>query len=407
MLTEGWIITFGLLLAIGLATRQGSLVAIGTLVVLAGAVAWAWNRLSLTKVTYERSLSESKAFIGEEVQLTLRLTNKKPVPLTRLELTDSFPEDLPLEGIKVYPSYRAHTVNFRKSVSIGWYERITWKYQIRCTTRGYHTLGPAVLDSGDVFGFHRSTREEETVEHLTVYPRIVPLPQVRLPAQRPFGEVRGGEPIYEDPSRIMGLREFRYNDPLKRVDWKATSKRQALQVKVYEPSVSLNLLILLNLATVGSVWEGYDPILLERAVTAAASVAQKGIQDRFTVGLLANGASLAANRPLKVQASRDPRQLTAILEALAMVGPFYTASIEEVIQREGRLFPFGSTILLVTAMMTEPLAGALLHLREEGHPVVVLSVADQKFQEDLRGMPVYELGAYFKNLEVMGFAVEG
>ena len=155
------------------------------------------------------------------------------------------------------------------------------------------------------------------------------------------------------------------------------------------------------------MWEGYDPVLLERAVTAAASVARLAFEEKYTVGLYANGASLTSNQNITVPLSRDPRQLNVILEGLAMVGPFITYTMEDIIHREGRLFPFGSTVVLVTALMPEPLAASLLYLRSEGYPVVVFSTANEKFETDLRGIPVYELGPYLRDLEVMGFAVAG
>ncbi len=407
MFGEGWIITFGLLLLIGVVTRQGGLVAIGTLVLLAGGVAWVWNRFSLFGVTYERKFSENRAFIGETIDLAIRVTNKKPLPLNRLEVEDDFPKELEVQRVKTQLSARSNTLNLRHSASMGWYERITWNYKVRCNTRGYYSLGPATIKSGDLFGFRESSLQVPQVDRIIVYRRTVPLPQVRLPAGRPLGEMRGGEPIFEDPTRIMGLRDYRYNDPLKRVDWKATSRRQALQVKVFEPSVTHQLLILLNLDTVGKTWEGYDPVLLERAITAAASAARLAFEEKHTVGLYANGASLTSNQHIRVPLSRDHRQLNIILEALAMAGPFVHYSMEEIIRKEGRFFPFGSTVVLVTALMPEPLASALLYLRGEGYPVVVFSVANERFGTDLRGIPIYEMGAYLRDLEVMGFGVAG
>ena len=57
-LTGGWVATFGLLLIIGLATGQGLLVGLGALIILTYLVAYAWNRVSLARVTFERTLSE-------------------------------------------------------------------------------------------------------------------------------------------------------------------------------------------------------------------------------------------------------------------------------------------------------------------------------------------------------------
>jgi hypothetical protein len=39
--------------------------------------------------------------------------------------------------------------------------------------------------------------------------------------------------------------------------------------------------------------------------------------------------------------------------------------------------PYGSTVLAITALATEPVLGSLLTLQDAGHPVVLLTVGDQ------------------------------
>ena len=60
-LTGGWVATFGLLMLVGLATGQGLLVGLGALVILTWVVSWAWNRVALARVTFERTLSRKRA----------------------------------------------------------------------------------------------------------------------------------------------------------------------------------------------------------------------------------------------------------------------------------------------------------------------------------------------------------
>ena len=66
--------------------------------VLAYAVSWLWNKLSLEDVHYEREVSQRRVFIGEETTLTVSLVNRKPVPLGRLDIEDETPDEIEIEG---------------------------------------------------------------------------------------------------------------------------------------------------------------------------------------------------------------------------------------------------------------------------------------------------------------------
>ena len=104
-----------------------------------------------------------------------------------------------------------------------------------------------MLYSGDVFGLTGGETRRLQSDSLTVYPKIVPLTRVVLPTQSPMGTLRHHQPIFEDPSRIFGKREYVSGDSLRRVDWKSTASTGHLQVKLFEPSIALETVIFLDL----------------------------------------------------------------------------------------------------------------------------------------------------------------
>ena len=76
-----WIGFFAIVIAIGFFMGQGVVIAFGAMGVVSGAVSLAWNRLSLDDVTYERDLPHRRVFLGEEIDVTVSLMNRKPLPL--------------------------------------------------------------------------------------------------------------------------------------------------------------------------------------------------------------------------------------------------------------------------------------------------------------------------------------
>lgn len=392
MTSELWLVLLGAVFIIGAVAGNAVLLMIAIMLLLALGLARLWNKVVLARVTYTRKLSHNRAFVGDKVQYTVSLTNQKLLPLIWVDIQDRFPRALDMEGATLLPSHLVDTDYHHTVTSVAPYQRVTWRYEILCNRRGHYRIGPARVASGDPFGFMSREETPQHVEELIVYPRIVPLEALGLPSARPMGEVKGWQRIFEDPSRFAGVREYQHGDPIKRIDWKATARRQELQSKVYEPTVSLNLLVVLNVATTEHVWEGHNSQLLERAVTAAASVAHYGSSQRYALGLLTNGLGTLGGLWTKILPSRSPAQLSAVLEALARVGPYYIKPIDQLLLQEKRHLPPGLTIVLVTGIASEEMVAALREMARVGHRVALLHVGDGHVPGDAQGITVHRLG---------------
>lgn len=350
-----WIYLAALLLFIGVISGQHAAAAMGALILLTGAASRLWSRGVLKRIEYRRQLSTQRAFVGESVDAQFSLTNRKPLPVPWIEVRDSVPEKAPPTDERGRPGGGPETLLLIRSTSLAWYERVRWRHSFDCRSRGYFQFGPAMLRSGDVFGFFPTEASDAGVSHLTVLPRVLPLRDIGLPMQRPFGEAAAGNPIFEDQSRVVGLRDYRPGDPLKRIDWKATARSQRLQSKLYDPASTLTMLIALNVSTLEHPWEGYEPLLLERSVTVAASIASYAEEKRYAAGLAANCTFPSADRHIWLPPSRNPVQMTRILESLAMVSPFVLAPLEDVLRRRVERLPLGATVVIVAGYLTEGL----------------------------------------------------
>lgn len=394
-----WLLVALLLLLVGIGIREPAVAAVGALVFLTGSVAQVWSRLALERVSYRRTLLHRRAFVGEDIEVSFSIANRKALPLPWIEIRESVPDAMPARDAHTAPSANHGELYVTRSTSLAWYERVSWRHRFLCRQRGYFRFGPTRLRSGDIFGLFPSQRDDFTHDYLTVLPRLVDLPDLGLPSERPFGEARSGSRIFEDPSRIVGVRDYRAGDPLKRIDWKATARRQDLQSRVHEPSSSLHLLVALNVNTLEFVWEGYDPVRLERAITVAGSVASWAEGHRYAVGLLANSSFPGADRPISIPPGRDPDQLTHILEALAMVSPFTIAPLEDVLEQAARRLPAGATVVVVAAFLTEPLAARIVRLRGRGHPLALLWVGDEPPPPGLGRVTVHDLSQHMRVIE--------
>jgi uncharacterized protein (DUF58 family) len=355
-----------------------------------------WSRLSLEDLQYERTVSTDRLFVGDEFEFVLTITNGKPLPLPWLHVRDHVPHGLDVLGTEARSVHYRQAYSLSASTSLAWYERVRFRYDIRASRRGYYRFGPANLESGDLFGLHtREERYEDTGPAVIVYPVTVPLPDLDLPSARPIGDSRSGPRMWEDPSLPSSLREYRAGDPVKHIDWKATARHREVRVRTYDPSAIHHVVVATDLATVRQPWEGVYSPYLERAVTAAASVVMRAFELGYHTGLITNGFAPAETARTAAIPGSGTEQLALILEALAMVRPITSGSIENLIDRQQDWIPYGATVVAVSPLFQDGLRDKLSDLKSRGHPVMAIHVGEPFEPDRALDYPVLCMGDVF------------
>lgn len=372
-----WAITGAVITALTLIFRQPLLALLAFAVTLTLASALIWRRYGLSQITYSRSFSQTRAFPGEEVTFEITLENVKVLPLPWLEVVDEFPSQMRYPTLDLEPSSKPNVKVFRTLFSIRPYERVRRRYHVTCTRRGRHRFGPATLTSGDVFGFSGHHIEIDEPDYLIVYPLVRPVTAFGLPAKQPFGDEKPLQALVEDPLRFSGVRPYVPGDAPKRIHWRASARTGVLQSKQYEPSTTPVLAIFLDVNTFEHFWEGLNTDLLELVISAAASIAAHGLDERRQVGLYVNAPLYGGERFVRIPPSRHPDQLRKILEALALLIPHTGNRIENIIAVESRQIPRGATIVVITGNVTARLEETLARLFRSGHAITLLAFGDQ------------------------------
>lgn len=359
---------------------------------LTGAVSQLWARICLSQVTYQRHLGSRRLFMGETTDLAVQVTNAKPLPLAWLHANDEMPSALQLTNAQLVPSHRPNRARLENRLSLRWYEKVTRRYRLTAPYRGVYRFGPVELVSGDLFGFVIKREELEIADQLVVYPKVVPLTALGLPARRPFGDLQTQRRVVQDPLRPVGVRAYAPGDSFRHIHWKATAHRQALQTKVFDPSASRPLAIFLNVNTREHLYEGIDADIQEYAISAAASVARWAWENGHAVGLYANSVAQSTAQRIRIRTRSHPDQLVIILEALARVITYGRWPIENVLRAESSHLPGGATIVVVSATLNDALRRTLIDLRSREFGVVVISLGEQKPDLRLHGVQHYYIG---------------
>lgn len=385
-MNKNWwtLILFVIILAAWL--RHDQLLLVGLLLALVGVTSHVWAYYCLTAVSYKRHFSQTHLFFGDELELSLEIVNAKPLPLAWLIAVDEYPRAFDLligEWVASGSPRRRLLVN---SLSLRWYERVTRHYRLRGVQRGVWEFGPVQLSSGDIFGFSIKRAVNEEIQRIVVYPRYVPLTALGLPAFHPFGDYRTPRRVLDDPLQMMSVREYVPGDSFRHIHWKATARRSNLQTKVFEPSASRPFAVFLDSRTSPYANEGLDRELLELGVTTAASFVHWAWQFGHPVGLYVNSVLRSSRQRIRLRPQKNEAQLGRILEAMAWMEDDGLWRMSTILKLEAKALAYGTTVVVVTAIVSGRLRQTLYDLRRQGYGIVLVSLGEQKMEEN--GLPI-------------------
>ena len=351
-----------------------------------------------------RTVSHGEARVGDRVTVTLELHNRGRLPIPWMLIEDV----LPLKALIHDPpsleisGRRALLAMFRPG------KRITARYHLTCHRSGYFQIGPLLLETGDLFGLYRKFRLADVPDFLLVLPKVVPLLGYDLASRRPVGEVQLVHRLYEDPTRIAGVREYERGDPMRRIHWKATARTGKLHSKIYEPSTLAGGTLLIDFHK-GALDPRHEPVRSQLIVTAAASIGQALYEMGQQIGLVSNGRDGADRvrvegfrvprvtrktarrladdaiiesrlQPVVVRNQRGPETIRRIMETLARLEPNDGLTLAQLVAETAGRLPRDATVIAFVSTVSDEQRLVLRELVRQGYAVTVIVAQYEPFE---------------------------
>jgi len=262
------------------------LVAFIVLTLVALAQAALFNITGLKKISYQRSLSRSSAFAGDEIKMVEVIANNKIIPVPWLRVESRMNRALKFHGQQ---DLMIQEDLYHRSVFFMWgFRRIRRTHSITCVRRGYYRLETIAMTCGDVLGLYSISKTVPVSIRLSVYPALLDIRDMPTPSKRLMGDILTRRWILPDPYLMNGIRQYCQGDPVKDIHWKATAKTVGLQVKTHDYTASPKLLILLNIdasedqwGNVSSEYEQYLEYGISLAATMAGWASHNGLDAGF------------------------------------------------------------------------------------------------------------------------------
>lgn len=350
-----------------------------------------------------RESNTETAEIGDKVAIVVNLSNKGRTRITWVLVEDSVPR---FALISKPPRIKLHGKRTQLlSIKGGGHESLL--YQITFLTHGYFQIGPTLVESGDLFGLHRHYRIATEPVYILVYPKVIPVAGYDVSSRRPVGEIKLQHRLFEDPTRISGVRQYQAGDPMNRVHWKATARTGELHSRVYDSSSLAGATILLDYHEESYPARG-EPDRSELAVTLAVSLTNAICLLGQQVGLITNARD-AADRireegyklefrtredarkdfgmlpentrlhPVTIETARGTEQFTRILETSARLELSNGLTFPQLIAESLTRLPRDASVVAILGDVNEEIAIALGNLRRSGYAVSAVLI----LQDDL------------------------
>lgn len=359
---------------LGVVLGSPPIVFVGGAMLLIRVVAEVWPRRVLAGLEYQHQLTPDRTVVGEDVELRLSLWNRTRLPVAWASAEDTITDAV---GVRPESSSSAPVPSYdpRASLRVAGplrpYERISRRFRLVPLRRGVHEVGPVALGVAELFGTHALTRDAALAPRLLVARPLMAPVTGRLPTEAPLARERAERSLFTDPTLFAGVRPYTSGDPMRSIHWRASARQATLQTKRFEPSLSAQQMLVLDVQTLEGEWWvlAYDDALFEELAVAALSVT-RALNARATpCGFAAAAYTGSLQRFIFLPPRADRTQLGRVADALARLTPVSSAPLTQVLALLPRRVARGTSLVVLTGRNPATNAAISRRLRETGFPV--------------------------------------
>ena len=226
-----------------------------------------------------------------------------------------------------------------------------------------------------------------------------------------MGDLRVNDRVMEDPTQMVGIREYRAGDSLNRIHWRATARTGKLHTRVFQPTCIQGAMLVLDMHSETNP-DRNEPVRSDLAVTMAASLAHTLYLMNQPFGLISNGRDAADRvrqvrleldfsdrssvradvemnaksdrlRPVVVGAKSGPEQFAEIHRTLARLERTDGLRLGDLLMETENRLSRQLSVLVFVQQVDESMALTLGMLRRRGYAVsVIVNQHDQDGLQD-------------------------
>jgi uncharacterized protein (DUF58 family) len=249
----------------------------------------------------------------------------------------------------------------------------TLRCRLRATRWDAFRVGEVQVRARDLFGLFSETFRSDATLAVKAYPRQETLRSLLRPAET---QLYSGDELSRrkgEGTEFADLRPFVFGDRVRRINWRASARRDELWVNEQHPERNMDVVLFLD--SFAEARHG-DAGTLDLAVRAAASLSARYIRRRDRVGVVTFGGLVRWLAP-----GSGLVQLYRIVDALLDTEIELSYAWKAIDVVPTRTLPPQALVIALTPLLDERTVRALLDLRARGYDLAVVEISPLPFVE--------------------------
>ncbi|MYL44316.1 DUF58 domain-containing protein [Virgibacillus halodenitrificans] len=308
-------IAAALLIISMVANKPLTLMVVGFIVAYAICI-WQYSKQLGNKLKLINSSQTLRLFPGEKAEVRLIIKNESPIPYFNGQLIFYTNEKVVNQEF-LYNTRSEENKYLIPFILRGNRQKIFCipfeaKQRGIANLHGLQLAFPHMLQFGKVYLKYNKRVKTDII----IYPEIEPVYGIKEISSYRFGEQQAAFSPFENLLNPRGIRDYLCSDPFHRIHWKASAKKQQLQVKEFEPVRNISWSIVINTARISPVGNLYINERLEQFISQAAFISLNLIEQGFPVEIYFTSA-ISNQLPRHLPMGEGRKHLKKVMEFLA------------------------------------------------------------------------------------------
>ncbi|MDP8259480.1 MAG: DUF58 domain-containing protein [Candidatus Gygaella obscura] len=306
-----------------------------------------------------------KSVEDEEITIKTEVKNRSFLPCFNLVLEDF-----------VYcaaPSRQKHTIIFEY---IGPKKKVDLVYRCFCYKRGRYNIGPLKIFFFGPFGLAFFKRKYDVFSEIYVYPKTFSIQKIG-PLTKGIAPWFGIETsrVSGDDDEFFGVREYKSGDPIKRIHWASTAKKNKLIVKEFQRQSFYRASIIFNLEKDTNFGAGREKVA-EYMIKLAASIAKYFTMNGVSFEIISHIGEM-----VHIPFNKGESHLEEVMKFFTVAEAQSAVSLREIFEEFSRRLPSESSMIAIMQDTDWECFPAMMSLRVRNISLLPIVLVSSSFMD--------------------------
>lgn len=317
----------------------------------------------LEEIYYNLETDKDKAEIGEEIQISSIIENRKYLTVPFINIKEIFPKGFSIS-------------EYKYSLLILPFQRVRRNYKVKGERRGLFSINKVTMELGDFIGFESKTQKVEINKEIIIYPQGLKLNENLVSVGSLYGDISVRRWIIDDPLITIGIREYTGNEPERYIHWPSSLKHGSLMVKNFDFTTDNSVMVLLNVETMAPSWKPVEEDIIEKAISLTRAIIEEFEDSRIPYGFATNARNRTSEyeKGYLVYQGLGQNHLYSILDILGSidyrVDTFFENIIRNTIRKQGNF----TTVVMIIPRLLDRYIEPINNIKKAVERVVVIAI---------------------------------